>query len=50
VLWDSDLDSLLAISELSSALFETISECFLKCVSGHCTAGRPMTSGGDAAF
>ncbi len=50
VLWDSDLDSLLAISELSSTLFVTISECFLKCVSGHCPAGRPMTSGGDAAF
>ncbi len=28
VLWDSDLDSLLAISELSSALFVKISECF----------------------
>ncbi len=50
VLWDSDLDSLLAISELSSALFVTISECFLKCVSGHCPAGRPMTSGRDTAF
>ncbi len=22
----------------------------LKCVSGHCPAGRPMTSGGEAAF
>ncbi len=42
--------TLLAISELSSALFVTISECFLKCVSGHCPAGRPVTSGGDAAF
>ncbi len=31
MLGDSDLDSLLAISELSSALFVTISECFLKC-------------------
>ncbi len=50
VLWDSDLDSLLAISELTCALFVTLSECFLKCVSGHCPAGRPMTSGGDAAF
>ncbi len=47
VLWDSDLDSLLAISELSSALFITISECFLKCVSDYCPTGRPMTSGGD---
>ncbi len=34
----------------SSALFVTISKCFLKCVSGHCSAGRPMTSGGDTAF
>ncbi len=50
VLWDSDLDSLLDISELSCALFVTLSECFLKCVSSHCPAGRPMTSGGDAAF
>ncbi len=50
VLWDSDLDSLLAISELTCALFVSLSEWFLKCVSGHCPAGRPMTSGGDAAF
>ncbi len=50
VIWDSDLDSLLGISELSRALFVTIFECFLKCVSGNCPAGRPMTSGGDADF
>ncbi len=41
---------LLAISELSITLFVTISECFLKCVSSHCPAGRPITSGGDAVF
>ncbi len=34
----------------TTLLLQTISECFLKCVSGHCPAGRPITSGGDAAF
>jgi len=38
------------ISELTSALFVAVSECFLKCVSGHCPAGRPMTYGGVRSF
>ena len=50
VLWDLDLDSLLATSELSSALSQTISVCFLKYALGHCPARRPMTSDGDPSF